>query len=56
MGRLRQAGAPRSGVRIGVLAVLLLNPYFYAVHHYLFYVAWELLLLALLGLRQLERP
>jgi hypothetical protein len=50
---------PRRGVRIAVLLVLLLNPYFYAVHHYLFYTAWELLLLslvALLGIRYLAVP
>ena len=48
---------PRSGVRRVVLLLVLSNPYFYAVHHVLFYTAWEcffLSLTALLSLRYFE--
>lgn len=38
---------PRPGIRYAVLLVIILNPYFYAVHHYLFYTAWEMLFLSL---------
>jgi hypothetical protein len=50
---------PRAWVRYSVLFLILLNPYFYAVHHYLFYTAWEILflsLMALFSLRYFERP
>jgi hypothetical protein len=50
---------PRRGVRWAVLLLVVLNPYLYAVHHYLFYTAFELLFLALsalLALRYFERP
>jgi hypothetical protein len=50
---------PRPGVRRVVLLLLVLNPYFYAVHHYLFYTAWELFflsLMAFLALRYFEHP
>jgi len=50
---------PRRWVRRGVLLLIVLNPYFYAVHHYLFYTAWELLFLSLaacFALRYFEHP
>jgi hypothetical protein len=49
----------RAWVRRGALLLIILNPYFYAVHHYLFYTAWELLFLALivfLSLRYFDHP
>jgi hypothetical protein len=50
---------PRAWVRYLVLFLILLNPYFYAVHHYLFYTAWEILFLsltALFSLKYFEHP
>lgn len=49
----------RRALRWAALLLLLANPYFHAVHHYLFYTALELLLLALgalLAFRYLEEP
>jgi hypothetical protein len=49
----------RPCVRCVVLLLVLFNPYFYAVHHYLFYTAWELLFLSLtafFSLRWFDRP
>ncbi len=49
----------RTVVRRVVLLLVVLNPYFYAVHHYLFYTAWEILFLcvmAFLSLRYFDRP
>ncbi len=49
----------RTWARLGVLLLIVLNPYFYAVHHYLFYTAWELFFLsmtAFLSLRYFEHP
>jgi hypothetical protein len=46
-------------IRRIVILLVVLNPYFYAVHHYLFYTAWELLFLcmiAFLSLRYFEHP
>lgn len=50
---------PRPWIRRAVLLLFLLNPYFYAALHYLFYTAWELLYLTLaafFSLRYFERP
>ena len=50
---------PQGWVRRAVLLLIVLNPYFYAVHHYLFYTAWELLflsLMAVLSLRYFDNP
>ena len=38
---------PRTAIRYAVLLLIILNPYFYAVHHYLFYTAWEIFFLTL---------
>ena len=49
----------RTWVRRAMLSLIVLNPYFYAVHHYLFYTAWEVLFLALivfLSLRYFDHP
>ncbi len=49
----------RTWARRAVLLLILLNPYFYAIHHYLFYTAWEILFLnltVLFSLRYFERP
>jgi hypothetical protein len=49
----------RTWMRRAALFLILLNPYFYAVHHYLFYTAWEILFLsltALFSLRYFENP
>jgi hypothetical protein len=49
----------RPWIRHCVLLLIVLNPYFYAVHHYLFYTAWELLFLGLtafLSLRYFDHP
>jgi hypothetical protein len=45
---------PRTWIRRAVLLLILLNPYFYAVHHYLFYTAWEILFLSLLAFLSLH--
>jgi hypothetical protein len=50
---------PRPWVRRAVLLLILVNPYYYAVHHYLFYTPWELLFLSLIAffsLRYFEQP
>ncbi len=50
---------PRAWVRRVMLSLIVLNPYFYAVHHYLFYTAWEILflsLIALFSLKYFEHP
>ena len=59
IGELAKRIVPRQGVRYAVLLLILLNPYFYAVHHYLFYTAWELFFLslaALFSLRYFDQP
>jgi hypothetical protein len=49
IGDLAKRIVPRPGVRYPVLLLVILNPYFYAVHHYLFYTAWELVFLSLIA-------
>lgn len=59
IGELAKRIVPRPGVRYAVLLLIILNPYFYAVHHYLFYTAWELFFVSLIvffSLRYLEQP
>ena len=50
---------PRTWVRRATLFLILFNPYYYAVHHYLFYTAWEILFLSLtayFSLRFFQHP